>query len=506
MVQDASLITAVMAVYVAAMMGIGVVAYRSTQDFADYILGGRRLGYWVSALSAEASDMSGWLMLGLPGFAYTFGFRAGWIALGLLAGTYLNWRLVARRLRRYTELAGNALTLPDFFERRFNDRTRVLRVITAFFILLFFAFYTSSGFVAGGKLFQSVFGLDYRWAVAAGALVVVAYTFIGGFFAVCWTDSVQGLMMLVALVVLPLMAILHQGGWERTLAALTLSDTAMLNPLVSSDGRTLSVVALVSLLGWGLGYFGQPHILPRFMAIRSEEQIPQARWIAVSWVTLTLLGAVLVGIAGVGYFRPPLSGSDSEKVFIKLSLLLFDPVVAGALLAAILAAIMSTASAQLLVSASALSEDFYKAFLRPAASPRELMWVGRGAVLAVSGVACWLAFKPDSKVLDLVAHAWAGFGAAFGPTILLSLYWRRMTRDGALAGIVVGGIIVVVWRKLSGGIFDLYELVPGFAFSMAAIVLVSLLGKAPDAAIQERFNLAAGRVSRPSERRSSESL
>ncbi len=226
----------------------------------------------------------------------------------------------------------------------------------------------------------------------------------------------------------------------------------------------------------------------------------------MSWVTLTLLGAVLVGIAGVGYFRPPLSGSDSEKVFSKLSLLLFDPVVAGALLAAILAAIMSTASAQLLVSASALSEDFYKAFLRPAASPRELMWVGRGAVLAVSGVACWLAFKPDSKVLDLVAHAWAGFGAAFGPTILLSLYWRRMTRDGALAGIVVGGIIVVVWRKLSGGIFDLYELVPGFAFSMAAIVLVSLLGKAPDAAIQERFDLAAGRVSRPSERRSSESL
>jgi sodium/proline symporter len=487
MPQNISLITGVIAVYLAAMMGIGVLAYRYTQDFADYILGGRRLGYWVSALSAEASDMSGWLMLGLPGFAYTFGFQAAWIALGLLAGTYLNWRFVARRLRRYTELAGNALTLPDFFERRFDDRARVLRLITAFFILLFFAFYTSSGFVAGGKLFQSVFGLDYRWAVAAGALVVVSYTFIGGFFAVCWTDSVQGLMMLAALVILPVMAILHQGGWEPTLAALADSNTALLNPLQSSGGHALSAIALVSLLGWGLGYFGQPHILPRFMAIRSEEQIPRARRIAVSWVTLTLIGAVLVGIAGIGYFHPPLSGPESEKVFIKLSLLLFHPVVAGALLAAILAAIMSTASAQLLVSASALSEDFYKAFLRPAASPRELMWVGRGAVLAVSAVAYWLALSPDSKVLDLVAHAWAGFGAAFGPAIVLSLFWWRMTRNGALAGIVVGGLTVVVWQRLSGGIFDLYELVPGFVFSVAAIVVFSLLDRSPEPAVRERF-------------------
>jgi sodium/proline symporter len=485
-----SVITAVIAVYLAAMMGISVLAYRRTRDFADYILGGRRLGFWVSALSAEASDMSGWLMLGLPGFAYLFGFQAGWIALGLLVGTYLNWRLVARRLRRYTELAGNALTLPDFFERRFDDRSRVLRVITAFFILLFFAFYTSSGFVAGGKVFQSVFGLDYRWAVAAGAFVVVGYTFVGGFFAVCWTDSVQGLMMVIALLALPLTAIVHQGGWGGTLAALADSNTALLNPLQSSDGRPLSTIALASLLGWGLGYFGQPHILPRFMAIRSEHQIRQARWVAVSWVSLTLVGAVLVGIAGVGYFHPPLSGPESEKVFIKLSLLLFHPLVAGVLLAAILAAIMSTASAQLLVSASALSEDFYKALLRPGAGPRELLWVGRGAVLGISGIAYGLALNPGSQVLELVAHAWAGFGAAFGPAILLSLFWRRMTRNGALAGVVVGGLTVVVWQRLSGGIFDLYELVPGFAFSLAAIVAVSLLDRRPEARIEEQFRTA----------------
>lgn len=492
MEQNTTLTAVIIAGYLAAMMGIGVLAYRRTRDFADYILGGRRLGYWVSALSAEASDMSGWLMLGLPGFAYTFGLQAGWIALGLLLGTYLNWRLVARRLRRYTELAGNALTLPDFFERRFHDQSRILRLSTASFILLFFAFYTTSGFVAGGRLFQAVFGLDYRWAVAAGAAVVVGYTLLGGFFAVCWTDSVQGLMMLAALIVLPLTAVGHQGGWAPTLAALAASETARLNPLESAEGPALSGLALASLLGWGLGYFGQPHILPRFMAIRSERQIPQARWIAVAWVTCTLMGAVFVGIAGIGHFHPPLAGAESEQVFLKLSLLLFHPVVAGALLAAVLAAIMSTASAQLLVSASALSEDFYKALLRPAAGAQELLWVGRGAVLGISAVAFGLALDPAGKVLDLVAQAWAGFGAAFGPAILLSLFWRRMTRNGAVAGIVVGGLTVVIWQRLSGGIFDLYELVPGFAFSVIAILGVSLLDRPPEPAILSQFQQAAG--------------
>lgn len=400
-----STIAAVIATYLAVMLAIGFAGYRYTRDLADYILGGRRLGFFVSALSAEAADMSGWLMLGLPGYAYTFGLQAGWIALGLLVGTYLNWKLVARRLRRYTEVAGDALTLPDFLERRFHDASRLLRWVSAGFILLFFTFYTSSGFVAGGRLFESVFGMPYGWAVAAGALVVIVYTFVGGFFAVCWTDTVQGLMMLAALVVLPLLAIAHQGGWDAMLASLARVNAGLLSPLHSLSGEPLSLIALVSLLGWGLGYFGQPHILPRFMAIRSEHQIPQARWIAVTWVTLTLLGAVLVGLAGVGYFQPPLSGAEAEKVFIKLSLLLFHPALAGGLLAAILAAIMSTASAQLLVSASALSEDFYRALLRPQASPRELIWIGRGAVLGIAALAYVLALDPRSKVLDLVAYA-----------------------------------------------------------------------------------------------------
>lgn len=475
------------AVYLVSMLAVGVVFYRSSHDLADYILGGRGLNPWVTALSAGASDMSGWLLLGLPGYAYSAGLQAGWIALGLLAGTYLNWRVVAARLRRYTRVAGDALTLSDFFESRFQDRSRILRCVSALFILVFFLFYTSSGLVAGGKLFAAVFGLPYYWAVLAGALVIVGYTFLGGFLAVCWTDLFQGLLMAAALVVVPVAALSGLGGWNHAEGAMAAVNPYLLDPLRGRDGHALSLVAVLSLLGWGLGYFGQPHILVRFMAIRSHQEMPRARRIAMTWVTVSLAGALLVGFAGIGFLHPPLAGADTEKVFIRLVAALFHPVPAGILLAAILAAIMSTADSQLLVASSALAEDFYKQLLRRNAGPRELIWVARAAVLVIAAGALWLARDPGSKVLDLVSYAWAGFGAAFGPALLLALFWERMTRWGALAGIVTGGATVMVWTPISGGWFDLYAIIPGFLFSTLAIVVFSALGRTPAPEVRERF-------------------
>lgn len=480
-------------VYVCLMMLIGYVAWRRTRSLSDYILGGRRLGSWVAAMSACASDMSGWLLLGLPGYAYASGLEAGWIALGLLIGTWLNWRLVAARLRHYSVIAGDSQTLPEFFEHRFHDGTRMLRVVSALFILLFFLFYTSSGLVAGGKLFNAVFDLPYHWAVTVGALVIVSYTFLGGFLAVSWTDLFQGLLMALALVLVPVIAIAREGGWTATLAKVSDAGPPLLNALTDAKGEPLGALAIMSLMAWGLGYFGQPHILARFKAIRSVDDIPAARRIAVGWVSITLLCAVLVGLAGIGYLEPPLQGADTEKVFILLVDALFHPVIAGICLAAILAAIMSTADSQLLVSAAAFTSDFYKALFRRSASERELVRTGRIAVILIAAMALVLAWNPERKVLDLVAYAWAGFGAAFGPALILSLFWRRMNRHGALAGILVGGLTVVVWKPLSGGLFDLYEIVPGFVLSLLGIVAVSLLTRAPGPAVLQDFDKASAR-------------
>lgn len=452
-------------VYLALMLFVGALAYRRTRDHADYLLGGRRLGSVVTALSAGASDMSGWLLLGLPGYAYLAGLEASWIVLGLLFGTYLNWRFVAAPLRRAT---GEALTLPAYLEQRFADSRRRLRSIAAFFILLFFTFYTSAGLVAGGKLFNAVFGVPYLWAMGIGLAVIVTYTLLGGFLAVSWTDAIQASLMLAALIAVPLVAV-YQLGWG---ASLTLPP-ALLDPFTNAAGEPLSVMAILSLLAWGLGYFGQPHILARFMAIRKVEALPRARRVAMTWVTLSLGGALLVGLAGIGLVQPVLTGADSEKVFIVLVDLLLHPVVAGLCLAAILAAIMSTADSQLLVASAALSEDFYKAVLRPSADDRELVVVGRAALLMVAIVAFVIGMDPDSKVLELVAYAWAGFGAAFGPVVLLSLYWRGMTRHGALAGMLTGGLTVILWKPLQGGWFDIYELLPGFVFSSFAVYVFS---------------------------------
>lgn len=486
MSNNPAFIGATFVIYILLMLAIGWAAYRRTRSLSDYILGGRRLGPWVAALSAGASDMSGWLLLGLPGYAYASGMEASWLVMGLLAGTWLNWRLVARRLRSYSMAAGNALTLPAFFEQRFAERTRLLRIISALFILLFFLFYTSSGLVAGGKLFETVFGLPYVWAVAAGTGAIILYTFLGGFLAVSWTDLVQGLLMAAALLIVPVIAITHVGGWGSTLDKMRAENPALLDAFTDNSGQPLGVIAIISLLGWGLGYFGQPHILARFKAIRLATDVAGARRIAVSWTALTLVGATLVGFVGMPYLEPPLAGADTEKVFMLLVGSLFHPLLAGILLAAILAAIMSTADSQLLVSSSALAEDFYKALLRQQASQRELVAVGRIAVVVIALIALVLALDPESKVLELVAYAWAGFGAAFGPTLILSLYWKRMNSAGALAGIIAGGVTVVVWKQLSGDLFELYEIVPGVVASLLAIIAVSLLTPPPAAEIVQR--------------------
>ena len=474
-------------IYFLALLFAGIYFYKRTTSTSEYLLGGRSLNSWVTSLSAQASDMSGWLLLGLPGAAYLSGLEASWIAIGLAIGTYLNWKFVAKRLRQYTEIAGDSLTLSDFFENRFRDKKKVLRLVSAIFILVFFVIYTSSGFVASGKLFSTAFGLPYFTALTIGVVVLVSYTFLGGFLAVCWTDFFQGMLMLVAILIVPLMAVKLLGGPRATIDIVNTVNPELLNPFTAADGSQLSALALISLLAWGLGYFGQPHILVRFMAISSSSQIKKARIIAMVWVILSLSAAVLVGLVGRVYLTTPLIGADSEKVFMIMAQEMFPTILTGFLLAAILSAIMSTADSQLLVSASALSEDFYKAFLRPNASGKELLWVSRLTVVFVSIIAYVLAFNPESSILDLVAYAWAGFGAVFGPTIILSLFWKRMTGRGALAGMITGGIIVILWKNLQGGIFELYEIVPGFICSLIAIVVVSLLDKEPSQEILDEF-------------------
>lgn len=461
-------------IYMAVILLLGFIAYRRTTSLADYILGGRSLGSWVTALSAQASDMSGWLLMGLPGLAYAAGFESIWLAVGLAVGTYLNWKLVANRLRRRTEALDNSLTIPDYLERRFRDNSRALRLIAGVFILVFFTFYTSSGFVAAGKLFEALFGLPYVWAIFFGTMSVLIYTFFGGFLAVSWADVLQGSLMFMALVLVAAMGWWLIGGPNGIQGTLNALNPEYLDPFTGAGGEALGWIGIVSLLGWGLGYVGQPHILARFMAIRNADELPTARRVAMSWQITVLAAAVIVGITGLGVLDGPLD--DSEKVFIFMSTDLFHPAIAGICLSGILAAVMSTAAAQLLVASSAFSEDFYRGLFRADAGRTELLWVGRIAVLAIATTAFLIGLDPQSKVLDLVGWAWAGFGATFGPAMVLSLYWDGMTRAGALAGIVVGGVTVIVWPMLEGGIFELYELVPGFAFSLVTIWLVSRFG------------------------------
>ncbi|PTO66971.1 sodium/proline symporter PutP [Vibrio splendidus] len=478
-------ITTTFIAYLIMMLAIGVIAYKRTSNSTDYFLGGRSLGPWPAALSAGASDMSGWLLLGLPGYAYAAGFEAFWLAGGLLVGTWANWLISAKRLRTYS-ITTESLTLPEFLSRRFNDNSKLIQTISAFFILLFFLFYTSSGLVAGGKLFETVFGLDYTTAVIIGTVCVVSYTLFGGFLAVSWTDLVQGLLMSAALLIVPIAAM--NGGLGQLSSDLHNINPELLTLWNDAKGEPLSAIAIISLAAWGLGYFGQPHILARFKATRSNKDLVTARRIAVIWTALSMVGAMLVGLVGLIYVTnsgaPKLD--DGEKIFMLLVNAMFHPVIAGILLAAILAAIMSTADSQLLVSSSAMAEDLYKQILKKDATSEEIVRVGRFAVILISLIALVLAMTPDSSVLGLVSYAWAGFGAAFGPAIVLSLYWPRMNRNGALSGIVVGGVTIVLWKQFTGGWFDVYEIVPGIILSTLSIVIVSLITGEPEDEVKKQ--------------------
>lgn len=472
--------------YIGIMMAIGVYYYRRTRNMSDYFLGNRRLGAWVTSLSAEASDMSGWMLMGVPGFSYLAGLNAGWIAVGIAIGTWANWHFVAARLRKYTELADNALTLPEFLQNRYHDTTNLLRIVPAIFILIFFVIYTASGFVSAGRLFETVFGIPYEYAIFIGAGSVIFYTLVGGFLAVARTDFIQGIMMFFAILVVPICGTMASGGFERTLAEIGSVQASMLQPLTKPDGSTLGAIELISLLAWGIGYFGQPHILVRFMAIRTSREIRQATHIAMTWVVLSLAAAVAVGMVGRVYLTEPLTGTASETVFLVMTNELFPPIAAGLILSAVLAAIMSTASSQLLVAASAFAQDFYRTLIHKDAEQSELVWISRASVLVIASLAIFLGFNPNSFILDMVSYAWAGFGAAFGPAILMSLFWKRTTRDGVIAGIIVGGVTVLVWKQFA--LFGLYEIVPGFLLSLLAIYGISLLGEPPAQDIQETFD------------------
>lgn len=460
-------------VYLAGMLAIGIYGFRKTSNIADYFLGGRKLGPGVAALSAGASDMSGWLLLGLPGAIYAAGLAEAWIAVGLSIGAYLNWQFVAKRLRTYTELSNDSITIPDFFENRFKDNTHILRTVSALVILFFFTIYTASGMTAGAKLFSSSFDLTYTQGLWIGAIVIIAYTFLGGFIAVSWTDFIQGILMLLALIILPVVAISEIGGWQETLNIVGQASEGHLQMVAG-----VSAMVIISNLAWGLGYFGQPHIIVRFMGIRSHKEVPKARFIGMTWMILGLYGAIFVGFIGFALAQTgALTLGDGEEVFILMSQVLTHPVVAGVLLAAILSAIMSTVDSQLLVSSSALAEDFYKGIFRKNASNKELLFVSRLSILVIAVIALIIGSNPENTVLGLVSYAWAGFGASFGPLILLSLFWKRITAIGAMAGMIAGAVTVVVWGNMSGGIFDLYEIVPGFLLNLILAVVVSLFTK-----------------------------
>nr|WP_272490581.1 sodium/proline symporter PutP [Hominibacterium faecale] len=470
------IIAAIFILYLGVMVAIGIKHYSKTDSLSEYILGGRKLGSWVTAMSAQASDMSGWLLIGLPGTAYviyTGTSEAIWTAIGLFIGTYLNWLFVAKRLRKYTQVAGNAITIPDFFENRFRDHKHILRIVSGVFIVIFFLVYTSSQFAAGGKLFNTIFGMDYTIGLIVCAAIILAYTALGGFTAVCWTDTIQGTIMFFALIIVPIIAVISMGGIDDVSLRLAQLTPESLGFFPQIDGR-INGLLLASALGWGLGYFGQPHILVRFMAIESPDMIHKSRVIAMIWVGITLAAAIIIGIVGKA-FMPGLE--DGETIYMSMINTMFNPVIAGILLIAILAAIMSTASSQLLVSASSVSRDLYATIFKKDTEGPSIVWASRLTVVIISVIAIIIAIDPDSSVFGLVSCAWGGFGSAFGPLILFALFWRRMTLPGAIAGMITGGVVDLLWYNLEGGIFDIYEIIPGFIASAAVIVIVSLCSK-----------------------------
>lgn len=486
----------ILILYLIGMIAIGVVYYKKTEDFSDYVLGGRGLGPWTAALSAQASDMSGWLLIGLPGAAYLAGIEAAWIAIGLGLGTYVNWKIVAVRLRSYTEVSGDSLTLSDFFENRFRDDTKILRTVSSLVIIIFFTVYTSAQFSAGAKLFETLVGLDYTVALLLGAAVIIVYTFLGGFMAVSFTDFIQGMLIFFALAVLPFIMIAELGGFGDAFENLRQVDPHFLNIMrTTGGGGAISFIAVVSNIAWGLGYFGQPHILARFMAIGSTQQIKISRKIAMVWVTISLAASVFIGILGRIYMP---SIDDPEKIFMISVDVLFIPIIAGLFLAAILAASMSTADSQLLVTASAVSEDIYKNYINKNATDDQMIKVGRVSVIVIALISVVIAFDPNSSVFELVSYAWAGLGASFGPLILFALFWKRTNKWGAIAGLISGAVVVIGWVQIakisSVPIFKLYEIIPGFIVSSLAIYFVSLATEEPSQEILDEYDEAMSRA------------
>lgn len=481
------------ALYFLILLGIGYYAYKqSTSTLDEYMLGGRSLGPLVTALSAGAADMSGWMLMGLPGSVYSTGIAAAWIAIGLTVGAWLNYILVAPRLRVYTELADNAITIPDFFEKRVSDHTRILKIISGLVIVIFFTLYTQAGMVSGGVLFESAFKLDYHWGLVVTASIVILYTLFGGYLAVSLTDFFQGVIMLIALVLVPIVALLKLNGLD------TFDTVRELQPTNLDIFKGTTTIGIISLLAWGLGYFGQPHIIVRFMSIKSYKLLPAARRIGISWMAVSLLGAVTTGLVGIAFVHESGQPLDNpETIFVVMSQILFHPIIAGFFLAAILAAIMSTISSQLLVTSSSLTQDFYMLFrktsLKDKHREKEFVLVGRLSVLLVAIVAGAIAWNPNDTILNLVGNAWAGFGAAFGPLVLLSLFWKGLTKTGAITGMVLGSITVIFWiimkaQENSAAIFELYEIVPGFLISMLATIGVSMITEKPEQRIMDEFD------------------
>ena len=494
------------AAYMGMMLLIGASYMKTGKSTEDYFLGGRKLGGWVVALSAQASDMSGWLLMGLPGSVYALGTGQMWIAVGLFLGTVANWLIISGRLRRYTIVANNSLTLPAYFENRFHDKKRILLGISSVVIVIFFLVYTASAFASGGKLFSTVFGCSYHVSLTIGAVIILAYTFMGGFMAVCTTDFVQGMLMLVALVTVPVVAFALMGGNVGAALEQTGVTAANFLNVMKNGENNFSAVEIISQLAWGLGYCGMPHILVRFMAVKNQKELNKSKGIAIVWVAISLAFAVVIGVLGRAYLYPTILGADggsTEIVFIEMIKQVFTvdirlPIIAGLFLCGILAAIMSTADSQLLVTASSMSEDIYKGIIKRDASEDKVMKVSRYTVLAVAVLAYLIAWDPNSSIMGLVSNAWAGLGAAFGPTVLMSLFWKRCNLQGAVAGIVSGGLTVIVWDYIPliggatlGAATGLYSLAIGFLISIVLIIIVSLCTKAPDASIVAEFDRVA---------------
>jgi sodium/proline symporter len=501
-------IAAAFIIYLAIMIYIGFFYFKKTKTTSDYVLGGRKLHPFVAAMSAEASDMSGWLLLGLPGLAYATGMSAaGWTAIGLAIGTYLNWKFIAKRLRVYTHKAKDSLTLPEFITNRFQEKKGFITVIASIFILIFFVVYTSAQFKAGGVLFSSlitIYGVDlsafgvtdtsslYVAGVLICAVIVVCYTFTGGFSAVCLTDTIQGLLMLFALLLVPLISCVVLFGDGVSFCTVDPKMFSLLYEYNAASGifEFVSIFTIVSGLAWGFGYFGQPHILPRFMAIESPDAIPKARLVAMIWVIFSLGAAILVGLVGQLMFPDPTLVRDPEQIFIQMTGSVFDilPFIAGIIYCGVLGAVMSTASSQLLVASSTISQDLYKNVINKIAPDGSLLSISRATVLVVSSVAIVLSLDQDSTVFDIVSSAWAGFGSTFGTVIFLCLFWKRMNWQGALVGIIVGGVVSLGWGAYLTAVTGLYEMVPGVIANLIAIYLVSRFTTEPEKEITDMYD------------------